>query len=242
MCGNNLSYRCPGAISHARWLTTANRILRLYAATLKPCQELKDLVKFILTVYAPAWFNIKHNSSCTRGTMNLFEVVRSCQYLKGAQKNVVQKSIQNNAYYCHPENIILAMLFDKDEFVRKKAVDLIEKTSTIGDKIRKFIVPQVNFNATSYLSLINFNELVLTVPPVVANFTRETLEELHRSDVGKNIWKIPCHSQAVERSVKLVTEASAAVTESNRHGHILNKVSSRAKISKFESKKDFISQ
>ena len=52
---------------------------------------------------------------------------------------------------------------------------------------------------------------------------------------------LPRHTQAVERSVKLVTEASGClVNSSERDGYILAKLESRKKIPRFESKKDFL--
>lgn len=112
-------------MSHARWLTTANRICRLYVATTKPTQQLKDIVKFILTVYAPSWFRIKKEKSCVNGPQNLFEVIKARIYLKGDQKKVVQKSIQHNGYFGHPENILLAMIYDKDLSIPQKAISII---------------------------------------------------------------------------------------------------------------------
>lgn len=54
-----LSVRNPGPLSHSRWLTTANRVLRLYISTPLPSDELKELVTFILKSYMPLWFQIK---------------------------------------------------------------------------------------------------------------------------------------------------------------------------------------
>ena len=47
-----------GAISHARWLTKANRMLRLYASQECPSVNLQHIVKFILNFYAPSWYYI----------------------------------------------------------------------------------------------------------------------------------------------------------------------------------------
>ena len=40
-------------MAHSRWLTTANRILRLYVSTDKPSQALKIIIEYIMKVYAP---------------------------------------------------------------------------------------------------------------------------------------------------------------------------------------------
>nr|CAI5847319.1 unnamed protein product [Callosobruchus analis] len=43
----------PAKLSHARWLTTANQIMRLYVATEVPDECLCLLVEYIIKVYAP---------------------------------------------------------------------------------------------------------------------------------------------------------------------------------------------
>ncbi|GBM07605.1 hypothetical protein AVEN_230038-1 [Araneus ventricosus] len=50
---SDLAKRQPGKLNLARWLATANRILRLYISTSSPSNELITLVIFILRVYAP---------------------------------------------------------------------------------------------------------------------------------------------------------------------------------------------
>lgn len=242
-CEIDLSNRSPGCMNHARWLTTANRILRLYVATSEPWQELRDVVRFILKSYAPTWFKIKRSPSCIKGSLHLFKAIQSCNYLKGKQREVVQKCMQHNAFYAHPENVILGMLFDENEFARNKAIQLLEKCTPLGSNLssdlRKFEIPKINFNAKTYYGMINFNLVNVSYPPLLANVSKDALKDLYKSDLGKRIAQIPCHSQAVERNVKLVTEAAASVTEKHRHGLILNTISSRAKMPKFSSKKNF---
>ena len=41
ICPVALSLRNPGLMNHSRWLTTANRTLRLYVSTLNPSYELR---------------------------------------------------------------------------------------------------------------------------------------------------------------------------------------------------------
>ena len=48
-----------GTLNHARWLTTANQILRLYISSSQPSKNLKRISSFILNFYAPSWFKIK---------------------------------------------------------------------------------------------------------------------------------------------------------------------------------------
>ena len=53
--------------------------------------------------------------------------------------------------------------------------------------------------------------------------------------------KYPCHTQAVERAVRIVSEASAAVIGADaREGFIQQRVEAREELPKFESKKDYL--
>lgn len=55
-CDDSLATQKPGPVSTARWLTTASRLLRLYVSQTHPSDNLKNLVAFIVKVYAPFRF------------------------------------------------------------------------------------------------------------------------------------------------------------------------------------------
>ena len=56
---DDLENKNPGNICQSRWLTLANRVLRLYASTSTPSKNLKTLADFIVNLYVPTWFDIK---------------------------------------------------------------------------------------------------------------------------------------------------------------------------------------
>ncbi|GBL86819.1 hypothetical protein AVEN_96051-1 [Araneus ventricosus] len=58
-CSDELARLIPGTLSHSRWLTTANRVLRLYVSSPAPSLKLKQISEFVMKVYTPNWFNIK---------------------------------------------------------------------------------------------------------------------------------------------------------------------------------------
>ena len=60
---SNFAKRSLGKLGYARWLTTANRILRYYMSILEPSDTLLRITKFIIFVYARMWFEIRHYSS-----------------------------------------------------------------------------------------------------------------------------------------------------------------------------------
>src|SRR6218665_28808 len=52
-CSPDLAARRPGPVVHSRWLTIANRILRLYVGSDDPSDNLKIFVTFIMKVFGP---------------------------------------------------------------------------------------------------------------------------------------------------------------------------------------------
>lgn len=122
---NALAKRNPGTINHARWLTTANNILRKYVGTLKPCFILKTLANFIMKVYTPMWFHIKCKPQCSNGAKHLWKTIQLSRYLPEHLRKIIDPVIERNAYYGHPESILLAMLSDERQYIRQIAVDQI---------------------------------------------------------------------------------------------------------------------
>jgi len=56
----------------------------------------------------------------------------------------------------HPENLLLSMLADDSQDVRKTAIDKVLLARQVKrDDIRTFTIPLLNFDAENYHSLIN---------------------------------------------------------------------------------------
>ncbi|KAH9638792.1 hypothetical protein HF086_002032 [Spodoptera exigua] len=243
-CSPDLSNRSPGKMSHARWLTKANRILRLYVATEIPTNELKQLAVFVVKVYSPIWFEIKLNPTCKDGARHFWKLVYYSRYLPQELQSVVDPVLRRNAFFAHPENLLLSMLSDEQKHVRELAARRILKARKPSEprQLRVFEVPKINLNASTYIDLIDWQQSY-SQPPILTNVPDETLHSLVESGGGDEVLflRLPCHTQAVERAVKTVTEASMQLCHKKaREALIKNKIRSRKLMPKFESKKDFI--
>lgn len=143
-CPTNLALQTPGPVVHSRWLTTANRILRLYVATESPSSNLLVLATFVMKVYAPIWFYIKTQSSCTERARHLWRLINFSRYLPTDLRSIVDDVIQRNVYFSHYENIILAMLTDEHNHIRKLAYRRIlaaqEENASTDTTLRRFRV------------------------------------------------------------------------------------------------------
>ncbi|CAG4961034.1 unnamed protein product [Parnassius apollo] len=233
----------PGPLSHSRWLTTANRILRLYATKTDPLENLMILATYVMKVYGPMWFTIKCNPSCINGAKHLWQTISLTRYLSADLKIVIDKVLIRNGYFGHPENILIAMLGDDREIIRELACQQILKARAENDQgLRTFKVPPLNFDAEDYTDLIKWQDCKITEPPLTYNLSDEFLKEIVKCGLRtcQSIKDFPCHTQAVERCIKLVTEASSAVCgENKRDGFIRARLLSRQQMPNFDTKKQF---
>ena len=243
---SDLARRVPGPVSNSRWLTTAIRILRIYVSEKNPSGELKTLSTFIMHVYAKLWFSIKSQWSCVMGSCHLFEMIRLTRYLDKNLRTIVDKVIQNNGYFAHQENILLAMLFDKDCTIRKVACQRIKKIRAEKNfGFRKFEIPEINFEAKAYYDMIgDWNTAGRVEPPLTVGIPIREIElqsEISADNVALplaiKIAQYPCYTQAVEKAIRCVTEASAKVCgEASRDGFIRTRNESVQRNPSFENK------
>ena len=118
-CSPELARRSPGKMAHSRWLTTANRLMRLYVSKSRPSHNLGMIVNYVVKVYVPVWFSIKVNWKCVDGPKNLFKLIHCTQGLPAKVCDIVKPVIQNNSFFAHPENVLLSMITDSRSFVRE---------------------------------------------------------------------------------------------------------------------------
>jgi hypothetical protein len=240
-CPEDLALKDPGKMAHSRWITTANRILRLYVSTTNPTTQLHMLAEYVAKVYAPMWFKIKFKPSCKDGARHVFETVHRVQGLPQQVKQVVEPVIQRNAYFAHPENLLLSMLSDQRMHIRELGLRRILKARTVNSrKIRKFDIPKLNFAAQDYTDLIDWQNVTVTSPPLLMKVPDDEVKASILSGNPLEFEKLPCHTQAVERCIKLVTEASTAVCgAAARDGFINVRNEARKKMPRFETKNHF---
>lgn len=250
ICPLNLISRHPGNISLSRWTTIANSLCRLYISTVRPTKLLLTLVKYVMWVYAPSHFAIKYQSSCLFGPIHLMNIIKTVRFLDAPYKKTVFDTIARNAFFAHPENVIIAVLNDENYDIRyrgwKKVLE-IRNFSNDNKSPREFKVPPLNFDAHHYTEMVEWETSIKYLPPILCNFEFNSDDakiyaekRLWNHDFAFDLKKVPCHTQPVERCVKAVTEASKVVYgEQRRNGHIINTLQSRSTMSRFRTKKDF---
>lgn len=110
----------------ASWLSLADRILRYYVSQRKPSKTLVIIVEFVMRVYVETWFEIKLNNKVTDGPGKLFRMMQRTKRFNNKQaRDIALTVLQNNSFFAHGENILVAMLADEDAQVRNRAVNKI---------------------------------------------------------------------------------------------------------------------
>ena len=126
----------------------------------------------------------------------------------------IKKYFRINSYMAHPESILLAMLFDGNRLVRAEAVNLIlpAKKKKPPKRPRKFILPDLKFDAKEYHKMIDWKKVKITVPAAVKMFTKEELKSCIAGD-DLEIDHIPCHSTNNERYIHIMVKKPSIVQQ-----------------------------
>ncbi|ESN92990.1 hypothetical protein HELRODRAFT_165139 [Helobdella robusta] len=160
-----------------------------------------------------------------------------------AEMAVVRPVLKNNCYFAHAENILLAAVSDSDMEIRRFSVEQIirarEKQTNSNIPVSVFDKKDITLNlaATSFINMIDWDQSNVTSPPMLSHLSNDQLTYTHPILLPD----VPCHSQAVERTIKDVSAASCKVYgRKSCHGMVLQSKKSRLEIPKTDSKKDFI--
>ena len=162
----DLKYLEVGGLCHSRWLTLGCRILRYYVSKKKPTKNLRTLTEYLIRVYFPCWFRIKHYHRITDGSKSFFPHAQThFELSKSTGSQCWSKRFAKQCFFAHHENVILAILADDDEFIRTIAVNKIfqrriqnvQNEESNSAKIRTFILPTLHASATIYFEMASLD-------------------------------------------------------------------------------------
>ena len=100
----------------------------------------------------------------------------------------------------------------------------------------------LRFETAQHYDMIDWQKETVTKPSITKPLKRDKiLASINEGILPEALPDFPCHSQAIERHVKLVKEASSQVYGAKaRQGFVLSKLKSRAKLPKQDTKSDLI--
>ena len=247
LVSDRLAMQVAGPIDHSRWLTLSIRILQIYTRTANPSSGLSMIVQYICQVYAPMWLWIKSHAKFTKGPNNVLRLLHLIRSQPLQVQVIVKPAIQRNAYFAEPGIVLTSMFEDEDASVRKLAVDILKNTrlnppkppkSKVLKGIRKHVIPSLNWDAMKVTEIIDFDKLKIYEPRILKKLSSEDIESALQNPL--DFPSYPCHSQTVERMVKLVTEVSCEVYgEKKQQEKAIAVLASRKKRKAYDTKKDY---
>ena len=197
----NYFFNQPGTVTAARWVTTASNILLLYMQEEEPSDNLKQMVEIINNLYIPSLFNIKQNWHCSNGSRHLFDMIKLARDLFVPKHpdlfDVVKKTVRQNGFYAHPENVLLSMVHDDNDKIREEAIKIIEELRANDDdkqsgELRKFFVPKrINFEAKGYHELVNYADFtpdMICSPPILKDYS---IDEIRNRNFKESYKMVP---------------------------------------------------
>ena len=111
----------------SRWKTLWSRVLRVYVATAQSSNQLQGITNMVVKFSVPMWFQIKRHSYMTDGPHNTFVCLQLLNHMNNTEINIAKEVVQRNTFFAHPDQLLLAMCTDKDEAVKREAVNKIRK-------------------------------------------------------------------------------------------------------------------
>lgn len=184
---------------------------------------------------------MRKEPECINGSKHLYRLIDFARRLDPPIFKIICKTISNNGYYAHSENIILSMITDTDKKIRMEGYQRIsEAREIIRSGVRKFKVPKINFKCGSFIDMIQWSPEDLYEPPVTRHLTDQQIRQLMIQDDVIDVPNFPCHTQHVEHCIPAVSEAVKRVYETdNQNDYLRNKLFGRNMYSNFNSKQDW---
>ena len=119
---DSLAGQTIGPIFHARWNTLSVRSLAKYSRVRKPTKKFRKIIHFILNMYLPVWFRVKCHPHIQDGSRHFYYMVELSKDLERDARDVIDKVLDDNSHFAHPESIVISLLADPREELRRKGV------------------------------------------------------------------------------------------------------------------------
>ena len=208
-------------------------------------------------MYAPSWFFIKSDNKFQNQAQYIHKQIKAINKQPEEIKTVALRSIENCCWPLLPKNVLFFMAASEDISVREEAIKKIialrensQPVPSMGKRKKKSkekrITQMAQFkvvtNAASWWELVNLEAEGVLECPMTLDIPTDELKEALMSGTPLLLPNdLPSHSQSVERSVKLVTEASGRVFGfERRHNYISTVVLCRRARPMFNNKATYI--
>ena len=232
-----------GVMTNARWQNTESRVLRVYMSTLSPSEAQKRMTSFIVYVYVPTFLEIRQRNLLLEGPRHLLSIItRIKSSCTEGEVDMLTPHVQFNGYFGQYEVVLASMLASSHMEERELALNIIKKIRKKEKKskiktVQKVKNPQLNMSATKLSEMVDLEKASFS-PPLLFNHSDQDLEKFLNVPYIED--SLPCTTTAVERGIKLTTEAATMASGAWEQDKITwNRISARNRNKLRGRKEDF---
>ena len=153
--------------------------------------------------------------------MHLHKTIKKTRCLSPAIQEIVLPMLQKNGYFARTPNVLLAMVNAENKIICELGIRKVLRSRKLCNSvtnIRTSKIPNINFDADNFCDMIDWQNAVVTPPPLLHDVANKcddviwkAINEGTQISSGNELLNIPCHTQAVQRMIKLVTTASTKI-------------------------------
>ena len=172
------------------------------------------MVSFVIFAYVPTFLEIRQKNQLLDGPRHFLAMIYRIQnFCTQEEIELLKPVIQFNGYFAQHEVVLASMMGSQDQEERQTASDIIsslrkkEKRSK-RKTVRKVKNSQVNLQASKLSEMVDVKKATSS-PPLFFKYSDEELRQFLQEPYSVNL---PCTTTAVERGVKMTTEAATVVS------------------------------
>ena len=177
-----------------------------------PSEEQRRLTSFIIYVYVPSFLEIRHKNLLLEEPCHLLAIItRVATYCTEEEVEMLKPHIQYNGYFAQHEVVLASMLASEEREVAFPVVKKLQKKEDRSKRktLRKVKNPEIDLAATKLSELVDLKQATSS-PPILSKHIKEELEQFLEEPYSEP--DLPCTTTAVERGVRLTTEAATVVS------------------------------
>ncbi|CAD6231335.1 GSCOCG00012218001-RA-CDS [Cotesia congregata] len=144
---DNYTFKCPGAMSHARWMSKAIYCLKIFIfrtefkITAKELNNLRQICIFIVTTYIKAWFTSSSAILAPNNDLTLMQQLILYTKINSTVSQAALKKMVRHLWYLSDQLAIMSLFDDSiDLTVKKKMIENLMNNKSSNTKTRKYEV------------------------------------------------------------------------------------------------------
>lgn len=160
---DEVSFKCPGAIHHARWMAKAIYSLKIFifrdefGLTARELNSLRQICIFTIMVYLKAWFSSTSAIAAANHDLDFLKKLIEYKKIDASISSATCEKMTSHLWYLNDELAILSLFDDTVPIdMKKKIVEAVKVRDGIDSKVKRFEIDYKNINSIIQTDLSYF--------------------------------------------------------------------------------------